>query len=107
MVPLKRSMAFPFPGDKFPADLGAVVQRTVADGEMPALVVVHDDENEWLIGDGVTDASPEACGVFHILHIVNSDPSLKILATLPVGYVAERGSTAEKWAFNRWVYSDE
>jgi hypothetical protein len=44
-----RHLAFPFPDDVFPDELGAVVQQTVLDGSMPAILVVHTDENSWLV----------------------------------------------------------
>jgi hypothetical protein len=49
-------------------DPPAVVQRTVARGELPALVVVHDAEDYWLVGDGVGDPNlPDACGIYQPL----------------------------------------
>ena len=37
-------LPWPFPDNQFPADLGAVVMRSVLDGVMPALQVLHDPE---------------------------------------------------------------
>jgi hypothetical protein len=102
-----RSADFPFPENQFPAELGAVVQKTVADGSMPALIVIHDDDNEWLIGDGVNPPLPEACGIYHIAHVVDRDRTLLGLAALPIGYAAERDSPKDPWQTRRWIYSDE
>jgi len=67
MTQAERDVPFPFPDGRFPASLGAVVQRTVASGELPALVVIHDDENDWLVGDGVNDPDADSASIiFHI-----------------------------------------
>ena len=44
-------------------------------------------ENEWCISDGVTD--PNAAGATVAVQI-RSDPTLEPLASLPVGFQAER-----------------
>jgi hypothetical protein len=43
-----RNLPFPFPNDQFPSDLGAVIQRTVFDGDEPAREVIHNAANHWL-----------------------------------------------------------
>ncbi|WP_143043723.1 hypothetical protein [Nonomuraea jiangxiensis] len=99
---------FPFPDGKFPPGLGAVVQRTVISGNLPALIVIHDDENDWLIGDDVTDASdPNASAVCHVAHIVDLDPSVAETASVPCGYAARRASAQEPWAIEAWHYEDD
>lgn len=42
-------LSWPFPNNEFPADLGAVVMRSVLDGLMPALQVLHDPEAGGLL----------------------------------------------------------
>lgn len=106
MVDVVSSAPFPFEGTQFPDNLGAVVQNTVANGELPALIVVHDDENEWLIGDGINEPAPDVCGIYHLRHIIEIDPTLKELVTLPIGYVAERDSKESAWSVSEWTYED-
>ncbi|MFI6458524.1 hypothetical protein ACIBF6_44135 [Streptosporangium amethystogenes] len=108
MSRLVRNMPFPFPGGKFPPELGVVVQRTVSSGELPALVVIHDDENDWLIGDGVTNASdPAALALSHVQHVVDRDPTVADIATMPCGYAARRPSRSAPWVIEEWRYEDE
>ena len=56
-----RFLPWPFPDGEFPRDLGAVVQVTVLDGEMPALLVIHDSEGDRLVGDGFNDLNIRGC----------------------------------------------
>ena len=51
-------------------------------------------ENEWCISDGVTD--PNAAGATVAVQI-RSDPTLEPLASLPVGFQAERESLDGPW----------
>lgn len=89
------------------SELAGVVQRTVVRGELPARVVVHDDEGDWLIGDGVNDPNEEgACGIFHFTHIVRMDPSLMEVLDIPVGYAAFRESGSSPWEISPWRYED-
>jgi hypothetical protein len=88
-------------------NLSGVVQRTVIAGELPALVVVHDDEGDWLIGDGVNDPNEEgACGLFHFAHIIRVDPSLAEALNLQLGYAAYRETGGSPWEISRWEYED-
>ena len=65
-----RTMDRPFAGDEFPAALGATVQRTVLDGELPALIVGHFPSDGWHIGDGINDPNlPGAAIATHIVRL--------------------------------------
>ncbi|MEV7907893.1 hypothetical protein [Streptomyces anulatus] len=108
MSEIIRRVTFPFSDGKFPSELGAVVQRTVVSGEFPALIVIHDDDGDWLIGDAVTDASdPEASVISHVRHLVERDPSIEETASLPYGYAARRSSPSAPWVIEKWSYADE
>ena len=77
------SLPFPFERDVFPRTLGAVVQRSVLNGEQPAREVIHADDGSWLVGDGVNDPNePDAATVAHIWHVIELDPSVASLASL-------------------------
>jgi hypothetical protein len=105
-VEVFRSLPFPFAGDVFPPNLGAVIQRTVLDGQVPALEIVHTADNSWLVGDGVNDPNePGACVVAGIWHVIDLDPTIADLASLPVGQVASRSAVDAVWAFDvhEWV----
>jgi hypothetical protein len=100
-----RSMPFPFPDGRFPDALGAVVQRTVLDGEEPARIVIHDADGDWAVGDGVNDPNePGASIATHMHHVVARDPSVAELATMALGHVAERAASGDPWAISRHSY---
>ena len=102
---MHRHLPFPFPGEAFPATLGAVVQRTVLDGVEPARLVLHDIDGDWAIGDGLNDPNlPDACIATHIHHVLILDPTLATLATLPPGHLAERESPADRWQISSHSY---
>ncbi|WP_225836173.1 hypothetical protein [Streptomyces sp. NK08204] len=87
--------------------LAGVVQRTIIKGELPALIVVHDDEGDWLIGDGVNDPNEDgACGIYHLGHVVSLDASLAEVMNLPIGYAATRESKLSPWEISPWEYGD-
>jgi hypothetical protein len=89
------------------SELAGVVQRTIINGELPALVVVHDDEDDWLIGDGINDPNVDgACGIFHLGHVVQLDESLAEVMNLPIGYTASRESATSPWKISRWEYEE-
>lgn len=102
-----RDVPWPFAGDTFPPQLGAVIQKTVLSGQLRALVVIHDYENDWLIGDGVNDPNEDgACAIAHISHVTDADPSVSVLADLPVGWQATRSGPDEPWERSRHHYDD-
>lgn len=95
---IHRSRPFPFPDGRFPDDLGAVIQKTVLTGEMPALEVVHAPDGSWAVSDGVNDPNlPGVCEVGHIDHVVSWNSSVAGLATMPPGHIAQRTGPGEPW----------
>lgn len=104
-----RNVDFPFPDARFPDLLGAVVQRTVLTGEEPARVVIHDEHNDWLVGDGVSDPNlPNASVLACIAHLAEDDPEVAGLATLPIGHAAYRDAPDKPWAVipHQWPDDD-
>lgn len=94
-----RVLPWPYPGGTFPHDLGAVVQLTVLEGLMPALLVVHFDDGSWAIGDGVNDPNePDASVATHIWHAIDRNSSIAELASIPPGHQANR-----RWPGDPWV----
>ena len=108
MADMVRRRPWPFPGGRFPDDLGAVVQRTVLDGRLPALVVAHAEDGDWMVGDGVNDPNePGATTATHMRHVVALDPSVGTLAELPPGRRADRESAAHEWVVSDFAYEDD
>ncbi|GGQ87306.1 hypothetical protein GCM10010166_66890 [Couchioplanes caeruleus subsp. azureus] len=102
-----RDVAFPFEDGRFPAHLGAVIQRTVLTGKEPARVVIHDEDNDWLVGDGVNDPNDGASVVACIRHVADADPSVAELATLEPGHIAERDEPHLPWTISVHEWPDE
>lgn len=102
-----RFIPWPFPDDAFPSSLGAVIQRTVLDGVMPALVVAHLPDRDWAIGDGVDDPNlPGASIATHIWHAIRQNNSIEALATLPPGHEARRRSIGDPWVIEVVEFED-
>lgn len=92
------TIPWPFPDNRFPDALLVYVMRTVVEGELPALLVSHDSDNEWSVADGVTDPNVEGAVVLaHMRHVIDRDPSIEELASLPMGHDAYRETVAERW----------
>ena len=98
------TLPFPFEGDSFPAQLGAVVENRVASGEEPARVVLHDDDNEWVVLASQS-ADPSDCCVHHVVHLVERDPSLAEAVPPPIGQMASRGSVDQPWVVSQ-IYDE-
>lgn len=91
-------LPFPFDGNEFPAALGAIVQRTVLDGVEPARVVIHAPDGSWLVGDGVNDPNrPGVSVATHIWHAIERNSSLRSLASMPPGHIANRAGPGREW----------
>jgi hypothetical protein len=91
-------LPLPYPDGRFPANLGAVVQRTVLTGERPALEVVHAPDGSWAVSDGVNDPNlPDAAVATHIHHAIERNSSITQLATMQPGQIARRSGPGEQW----------
>jgi hypothetical protein len=103
-----RDLPFPYPDAKFPADQGAVVQTTVGTGERPALYVAHTPDNDWLVGDGISDPNePGACVVMGIWHVIEHNSSVATLADLPIGWHAHRSDPRTTWRRSPFLYAED
>ena len=107
---MEQHVAFPFSDERFPEILGAVIQRTVLEGTLPALYVAHTSENDWIVGDGINDPNvAEAAAAAHSRHVVDLNSTLEPLATLPLGFQAVRASIGSVWEIEpmAWLGDDE
>ena len=103
-----RQLPFPFQDGRFPSQLGVVVQRSVMDGKEPARVVIHTDDNSWVVGDGINDPNPPgAATALHMHHLLLSDPTLAELASLPLGHIASRDGPGRPWTITQHTWPDE
>ena len=99
---------FPFTDNVFPSELGAVVQRSVLDGEEPALFVAHTEDNEWLVGDGISDPNEEgACVVAAMVEVLAQDEKVAEVADLPTGMAAYRESADDTWQREPFTWAEE
>ncbi|WP_223936231.1 hypothetical protein [Arthrobacter sp. StoSoilB5] len=105
---MMREMPWPFPDGRFPDELGAVVMTSVLSGTRPALQVLHDPENGWSIADGVDDPNtPGGAVATHIRHIIDMDPTLEVLASIPPGTLADRFEVGGEWHFRAFAWEEE
>lgn len=103
-----RRPPFPYPGGRFPSELGAVIQRTVVEGREPARLVIHDGEGDWMIGDGLTDPNaPGASVATHVTHVLALNPDLAELATMEPGHQAARSEPGEPWRITAHQYDED
>src|SRR5436309_15867471 len=80
-----------------PRDCAVLVTREILDGAEPILHVTHDaDDQGWqFIGSG--GGTVENGRVIALQEAVELDPSVLLLADLPVGWRAVRESVASPW----------
>jgi hypothetical protein len=74
----------------------AFTQTRVVDESRPILYVVHDEEGDWQFLDG-GEVSEEDAALVSLKTIVGRDPSVKVLADLPLGWAAERSEVGGAW----------
>jgi hypothetical protein len=105
---MSRFVEWPFADGQFPRRLGAVVMRSVLQGDRPALQVVHFPDGGWAVADGVSDPNAEgATTVAHIWHILERDRTVLELASLPPGHVADREAVGSPWVASRFEYEPD
>ena len=89
---------FPFPDGRFPENLGVIVADTVMRGDQPVRYVAHTPDNDWWISDGVSDPTDaDVCHLVHMSHLLDLDPAIQELASLPVGQEADRDGIDDAW----------
>lgn len=107
-VEMHREMPWPFPDDRFPEGLGAVVMKSVLSGERPVLQVLHDPDNGWGFADGVDDPNtPGGAVAAHINHLTRLDPTLAEMAKLPPGALADRLEVGGEWHIRSFAWDEE
>lgn len=102
-----RTLPFPYAGGVFPRELGAVVQRTVLEGDEPAREVTHWSDGSWTVADGINDPNLEGAAVAtHIWHAIERNSSITTLADMPPGHIAQRNDPAQAWRISAHEESD-
>jgi hypothetical protein len=80
-----------------PKNLAVISLVPIVKGGAPILHVVHDaDDGGWQFL-GWSDAEPADAAVVSLQRIVETDPSVTLLAYLPEGWHAWRRSLDEPW----------
>jgi hypothetical protein len=82
------------------------LSKTVHEGTEPVTYVSHDeDDGAWqFLGDSMDAGGGPVISCFH--HPIDTDPSLKELADLPIGWYAERTQPGEPWTRARLEPAD-
>lgn len=89
-------MIDPWPFDD-PPSVATITSRGVVDGETPVLLVVRDaDEGDWMFLDGGEWDSGEGRMV-SLGSMIELDPTLAALASLPLGWEASRATVGGEW----------
>ncbi len=84
-----------------PPGAAVVTSTYVTVAHMPVLVVSHELDLEggstWQFHAGNGDYSTEVLQLVRLDEILEIDPQLRELATLPIGHSATRNTPEEKW----------
>ena len=70
----------------------------VFDGSRPILLVVRDEETSWQFLCGADDVESDSCHSVGVGHLLSRDASLSGMASLPVGFYAERSTASTEWS---------
>ena len=81
---------------KEPENCAVITLTRILDGSKPIMYVVHDEDGDWQFLDG-DDVSEEDAKTVSLKQVVGLDSSLKSLADLPTGWIAERRSSDKPW----------
>jgi hypothetical protein len=89
-----------------PPHTGVFLSKAVHEGKEVVNFVSHDaDDRAWqFLGDSMSDSGPV---LVCLHHPIDTDPSLKELVDLPVGWYAERVAPGEPWIRRETPPSDE
>jgi hypothetical protein len=84
-------------GGRYPAFVTGAVHR----GELPILLVLHEEDGAWQFLDGGAVSEDDAL-MLHVEHVFDEHPELRHLVDLPEGWVAERESVTGGWRRDPW-----
>lgn len=88
--------------------LGVVVTGPVGGGELPVLLAVQYEVDDWQFVDGVTEPDEETAQVLCLHHVVGRDPTLReVLRILPERYEAHRDAAGAAWQYRPTSGTDE
>jgi len=73
----------------------------------PIVRVVHDHDGDWQFIGPVDDPGEDGGKVSCFHCIIERDPSIKVLAGLPVGMRALRDSVSDKWEWQEIEKEEE
>ena len=82
------------------------VSRCVVEGGAPIVRVYHSHDGDWQFVGPVEDPNVDGCKISCFHCIVERDPSVKVLAGLPVGHCALRESPAHNWEWQAYEASE-
>ncbi|MBL8892818.1 MAG: hypothetical protein JNL67_22770 [Planctomycetaceae bacterium] len=83
--------------ETLPSNLGVIIHTSIIRDNRPILVVAHDTDGEWSFMDGGVVLSTNLSMVA-LREILELDPSLQELGTLPRGHYAERTDRHTPWS---------
>jgi hypothetical protein len=95
---------WPYPNDEFPIDVGAVVMNSIIESRRPALQVVHFDTGIWGVADAVDAPTTRNMTATHLRHVLEADPTIAGLATMPPSYQADREAVGDPWVISPLSY---
>jgi hypothetical protein len=79
-----------------PPHTKSYLSKTVHDGEEAVTYVSHDADGDWqFLGDLMSEGGGPILSCLH--HPIDKDATLKELADLPLGWIAERTAVGEPW----------
>jgi hypothetical protein len=81
----------------------AFLTGSVLRGELPILLVLHNENGDWQFLDG-GEVAVDGVAV-HLGHVFEDHPELGLLQDLPAGWAAERSSETAEW--ERYPWPDE
>jgi len=97
---MRVDIPWPFPNDRFPDDLGAVVMDSVLEGRRPALQIVHFENGHWGVADAIDWPKVRNMTATHLRHVLEQDPTIAELATMQPGYQADRDAVGDPWVIS-------
>jgi hypothetical protein len=86
------------------ADQVVTTIASVLTGERPVMIIEHWESSEWVFRPAGSYYTTELVDV-PFAELVRADPSLAVLADLPVDWVASRRAAGQAWR-RRWMYED-